>query len=195
MQVQIDEAVGETDALRTTSLRLVADLDQAENSRTYLGAALREVQSEVKDLQPVVKLKAEYERAMSAMTEVIELLRRINPDSPTLQGCRVIPDSVWAWEQTNFTMVELPVSRGPDEYATETYDVRRLDLYQLEVELRDCSDFTDSMQFSVSMTSRDGRPALAAMRKSAQAMLHMAPNQIARELAPYVKQALQERFG
>jgi hypothetical protein len=181
MQVELSE----------TKQRLV----QVGNSRTYLGSTLAETQQEIKELQPVVRLKSEYERAKAAVDEVIAVLHRVNPDSPALQGCRCVPDTMWLAERTQFNMVAPLISQGPDSYHPTTYDVCRMDLYQLEVELRECEDFTDSMQFSVNMATRDGRPALAAMRKTAQAMLHMSPNQIARELAPYVKQALQERFA
>jgi hypothetical protein len=166
-------------------------LTQAENSRTYLGEALREKQEQLLGFEAFARVKEDYERALSAISSVLEVVRDICPDSYTLQSARIIPDSTWIVERHQLMVLNLPQAGQ----APELYDLHRLDLHQLEIELIEAGEFRDALEFRVDLRNQHGRTPCAGYRHTPAALSRMSPDRIARDLAPHVAHMLKQKFG
>lgn len=194
MQAEINEAVSETDALRTTAIRLVTDLDKSDYSREYLGAALREEQNKTRSFEDVARLQDEYRYGIAVVAEALKVVRDICPDSSLLRDARRVPDKTWIVERHEIMTINLSPP-GPQSNEPELYDIRRLDLHQLEIELLAADPFREAMEFRVGVVGQNGGQVVAGLRHTSKALIQMGADRIANELAPHVRQFLQERFG
>lgn len=166
-------------------------LVQVENSRAYFSGALRETQQQLRSFEALAKAQDEYERALFVISTVLDVVRDVCPDSCALQSARVIPDSTWVVERHEPMVINLSSTSQPPEL----YDIRRLDLYQLEIELMESDPFRDALEFRVDLRNQRGRIACAGYRHTPAALARMSAGRIAKDLAPHVEQLLKERFG
>jgi len=144
-----------------------------------------------KDLEVALvnKARQQDEHIINHCKEIFRVIKRVCPDSVALEECRYVGENHWFYERRNMTIDYMAFG---SDCIPETYELTRLSLSQLEVDLQE-SDFDRLVTVMVKIQNINGDGPKAYYRGTMESFQHY-PEFVEREISRQLTDLLVENL-
>ncbi len=150
-------------------------------SKRYGRNQKRKATAKIKQLESELQL---HNSSVALAKNIIKMVYNINPNSIVFKPSK-INDNNYRVERYDLNVELFSIDKACDP--CKTMNIRTIDLYDLEVELKNNSAFMDSVHFEATLQNANGGGYVSAYRISKEGFKYQSTDQIIKELVNHLK--------